>query len=160
MLPKSCKLRACINIFSLTPLDILAMVQSAAIPFHSSDYWISLHVTPWHLGDRYSPQCLLRLERIAMFMYELPTILYSNLWSLKWRSRTLRIWMKVGRRIVNMYMYAQIGASRSSCLFAVHNRTFRDRWMDEWTHAHTSARINCSVGKSYKVVIKRYLYKL
>ena len=44
--------------------------------------------------------------------------------------------MKIGRRrvVVNVHMSAKIRASRSSRLFAVHNRTFRDGR----THARTA----------------------
>ena len=46
--------------------------------------------------------------------------------------------MKIGVRtyLVNMRTFAKIVASRFSCLFALHNRIFRD----ERTHAHTHAR--------------------
>ena len=53
--------------------------------------------------------------------------------ALKWRLRTLTIWMTICRRtyLVNMRMCAKICTSRFSRLFAVHNRA---------TH-----RVNCGV---------------
>ena len=56
------------------------------------------------------------------------------------RSSTLRIWMKIGRRRYLINKHAQIGASRSKCLFAVHNRTFCYR-TDAW-RARTNERRN------------------
>ena len=58
--------------------------------------------------------------------YELSNVCDSNHWPWKW-SRSSVICTKIGWRvyIVNWYMFATIGASRSSVLVAVHNRIFR-----------------------------------
>ena len=59
--------------------------------------------------------------------FELPNVFERNLWPLKWRSKKLTNWLKIGRWtvLVNVHRCAKIGSSRSSSLFAVTNRTFR-----------------------------------
>ena len=59
----------------------------------------------------------------------------------------LRMWLKIGRRryIVKMQMYAKIGVSRSSRLFVVHNRSFRDRCTHE--------RVMCIINKNSRILI-------
>ena len=71
--------------------------------------------------------------------YELPNILNSNPWPLKWRLMMLTIWMKIVRRayFFSIHMFAEIGAPRSSRLFAVHNRIFRNWRTYGRTDAHT-----------------------
>ena len=41
-----------------------------------------------------------------------------------------------------MHIYAKMGASKYSHLFAVHNHTFRDRGMNGWMDADTSYQHN------------------
>ena len=77
------------------------------------------------------------VSAIAMFLlsvavceintYELPNIQNSNLWPWKLRSGPSTIRMNIGMRtyLVNVYTCVQIGASRSSRMFAVHKHTFR-----------------------------------
>ena len=59
--------------------------------------------------------------------YELPNVLDSNL-CFKMKVKDVTIRMKIGRRtlLVSMHTCAKIGDSRSSRLFAVHNRTHRE----------------------------------
>ena len=61
-------------------------------------------------------------------------------WKLK--SRTLTIWMKIGRRryLVNMHMYEKKGASRCSRLFTVH--TVNCTFCDGRTHVQMYERTN------------------
>ena len=81
--------------------------------------------------------------------FELSNVLDSNVWAWKWRSRMLTIWIKIGRRryLVNLHMYAK---TRSSCLFAAHNSTFREGR----THAQTNFYTNigpASIHRPYAV---------
>ena len=51
--------------------------------------------------------------------YAIANVFDSNIWPWKWRSRTLRIWMKISRRgyLGNVHMSAKICTSRFSRLF-------------------------------------------
>ena len=64
---------------------------------------------------------VLAVSVCEIITFEIPVILDSNPWSLKWRSRLLRIWMKIGMFHMNLHMCTKMGASSSSQFLTVHN---------------------------------------
>ena len=90
--------------------------------------------------------CLFAIAMIVLFfaiceiiMYELFNVLDSNLWPLKWRSRTFddsdENWQKDGP-CQRAYVCKNGCFFKSSCLFMIHNRTFHEGRKDKWTNTH------------------------
>ena len=86
--------------------------------------------------------------------YALANVFDWNLWPWKWRSRTVAILMKIGRRrkLANLQMCADIGASRFTRLFVVHNRKFR-KW-------RTYGRIMRIINKKRIINENRIIYSI